>query len=99
MTDDNLSEFLNERVLPTRQVHHVQYPLELDNPAVAVFLDCPEDAMSVVVMPTFVKGTLHMELHFFADGARTEPEVIRHIPPNGNIELVLHKPAIPDYAV
>lgn len=104
MTEDNLSEFLNERVLATRQVHHIAYPLDLDGPAVGVMLDCPEDAIAAVILPTFVRGTLHLELHFFVDGERTQPtiflgatreEMVEHIPPNGQFELVLRRPPEP----
>ena len=99
MTDDNLSEFLNERVLATRQVHHIAYPLNMDAPAVGVMLDCPEDAMCVVILPTFVQGTLHLELHSFVDGERQPPEVFllgeRIIPPNGQFELMLRRPTEP----
>ncbi len=89
MTEDNLSEFLNERVLATRQVHHIQYPLELAGPAVGVMLDCPEDAMTVVLLPTFVKNLLHLEIHCFVDGERRQPILGQQFPPNTDIELML----------
>lgn len=92
--DADLGIFLEERVLATRQVHHVQYPLDMSTPATAVMLDCPEDAMSVVLMPTFVPGVLHVEAHFFVDGQRVQPSVTS-APlenPSGCIELVLLRP-------
>ena len=89
---DSLHEFLTDRVLATRQVHHVQYPLDLDGPAVGVMLDCAEDALTCVVLPTFVRGVMHLEIHCFVDGQRVEPEVLRHIPANGLIELTLRRP-------
>lgn len=90
MTDENLTEFLNERVLATRQCHHVQYPVDLDTPGVAVALDCPEDAMTVVVLPTFVRGLAHFEIHCFADGERIDPEIAAVS--NGCVELTFAKP-------
>lgn len=91
MTDDNLMEFLNGRVLPTRDVHHVQYPVDVDNPNVAVILDSSEDAMTAVILPVMSRGLLHLEIHFFVDGERCEPEVTRHIPPSGLIELTTRR--------
>ena len=92
MSDDNLLEFMSERVLPTRQMHHMQYPVEMDEPGAGVIIDCPEDAITCVVLPTFVKDVLHIEMHFFVDGERVNPQFVRPTIPNGCAELTLRRP-------
>jgi hypothetical protein len=94
MTTDNLYEFLHGRVLPTRQLHHMQYPVSMDEPGVGVMIDCPEDATTIVVLPTIVQGAMHLEMHFFADGVRTDPICIIPDETNGCVELTLRKPAM-----
>lgn len=92
MSDDTLMEFLNERVLPTRLMHHMQYPVDADEVTAGVILDCPEDAITCVVLPTFVRNVLHMEMHFFVDGRRVDPIFTKPEYPNGCIELSLRRP-------
>jgi hypothetical protein len=92
VSDDNLLEFLSERVLATRQMHHMKYPVQMDEPAAGVIIDCPEDALTCVVMPTFVRNVLHMEMHFFVDGERVDPQFHDPDTPNGCIELTLQRP-------
>jgi hypothetical protein len=93
MTDENLAEFLNDRVLPTRQVHHIDYPLDTQDPAVGVMIDCPQDATTAVILPTFARGVLHLEIHLFGDGERVNPS-IRKAEQDGCIELTLRKPKL-----
>lgn len=95
MTKENLGEFLSERVHATRMVHHIEYPLDTQDPAVAVVIDCSQDATTAVILPTFARGVLHLEMHFFADGERTEPSVnVPEPPSDGCIELTLRKPPL-----
>lgn len=89
MTDANLSEFLTERVMATRETHHIQYPLDMDVPATAVILECSEDALTIVILPVFVRDIAYLEIHTFVDGVRQEPDFAA---PDGCIELVLHRP-------
>lgn len=92
---ENLGEFLNERVHATREVHHIEYPLDTQNPAVAVVIDCTQDATTAVILPTFARGVLHLEIHFFADGERLPPTInIPDPPEDGCIELTLRKPEL-----
>lgn len=92
MTDDNLMDFLNGRVLPTRQAHHIAYPVNLTDPALAVWLDCPEDGQSVFILPTIANGLMHLEMHFFSNGERNPPTIAIPVETNGCIELTLRKP-------
>jgi hypothetical protein len=93
MSDDNdLFDFLHERVLATRQMHRVTYPPDLEVPATAVLLECPEAGLYCVLMPTFVGKVLHIETHFFADGLRVNPTVTVPDAPDGCVELQLHRP-------
>lgn len=92
MTDENLGEFLSERVLPTREIHHVQYPLDMDVPATGVMIDCPSDSMAAVILPTFVRDVLHLEVHFWVDGQRVQPQVTVHQGQVGLAELTLRRP-------
>lgn len=90
-SDERLGDFLADRVLPTRQVHHIRYPLDTTLPAVGVVIDCDQDATTAVILPTFAQGVLHLEIHFFGDGERISPDV--NVPEqNGCIELTLRKP-------
>lgn len=88
-----LDEFMTERVLPSRQVHMVDYPTDMGNTvATGVMLGCPEQDLAVVILPTWATGIVHLEMHFFADGTHTDPT---HEPPgqeNGVVELVLRHP-------
>jgi hypothetical protein len=95
MTDhnENLADFLNDRVLPTRQVHHIEYPLDTQDPAVGVWIDCPQDATTALILPTFTRGVLHLEIHLFGDGERLTPRI--NVPEqDGCIELTLRKPEL-----
>jgi hypothetical protein len=95
MTTENLSDFLRDRVMPTRETHHVQYPLDTQDPAVGIIIDCSEDATTAVILPTFARGVLHLELHFFADGERMPPTInIPEPPEDGCVELTLRKPEL-----
>lgn len=89
--NETLHEFMSGRVLATRAVHDVQYPPDLSEPSPAVMLNCPADAMVIVVMPTFVGGLVHVEVHTFVDNERVDCTVIRPEEPNGCIELMLHR--------
>jgi hypothetical protein len=95
MDNDTLMEFLEGRVLPTRLMHHMQYQVDVDEVTAGVILDCPEDAITCVILPTFVKDILHMEVHTFVDGERVD--VLLTIPdtPNGCLELTLRRPDQP----
>lgn len=95
MDDDTLLEFLQERVLPTRLMHHMQYPASMDEPSPGVIIDCAEDAMVCVVLPTFVRDVLHMEVHTFVDGVRVDSTITTPEYPNGCIELLLRRPDTP----
>lgn len=89
MTDDNLTEFLSERVHPTREIHHVQYPMN-DSPPVAVMIDSAEDGMVAVILPTIAHDLLHLEIHFFVDGERKEL-ADEHRCVDGCLELTLRR--------
>lgn len=91
MTDDNLSEFLNERVLATRQAHHIQFPVDMDGPAIAVMLDSSEDGIAIVILPTIVRDVVHLELHHFVDGERQAPVTVVPTETIGVIELTLRR--------
>lgn len=91
--DDNLMEFLQERVLPTRLMHHMKYPVVMDEPSVGVILDCPEDQITCVLLPTFVKNVLHMEVHTFVDGQRVDPAITKSEETDGCCELILRRPS------
>lgn len=95
MTDDNLSEFLNERVLATRQAHHVQYPVDVDSP-VAVMLDSSEDGIAVIILPTIIRDLMHLEIHGFIDGERAEGRLTIPTDTVGVIELTLRRQNMPN---
>lgn len=90
MTTDNLGEFLNGRVLVTRQAHHIQYPNDLDAP-VAVMLDASEDGIAIVILPTIIRDLVHLEIHHFVDGERVNPEVTVPTETAGVVELTLRR--------
>ena len=93
MTNDNLMEFLQERVFPVRLTHHMTYPADMDEPSVGVILDCPEDQITCVLLPTFVKDVLHMEVHTFVDGQRVDPAITKSEETDGCCELILRRPS------
>jgi hypothetical protein len=90
--NSNLMEFMGERVMATRQVHHMQYPSDSDIPEAAVVIDCPECSITCVVMPTFVPNALHLEIHTFIDGERVDVRVDYQTEEAGHIELMLSRP-------
>lgn len=86
-----LDDFMTERVLPSRQVHMVDYPTDMGNTvATGVMLGCPEQDLAVVLLPTWATGIVHIEAHFFADGGHTNPTTTNQ--QNGIVELVLRHP-------
>lgn len=90
MTTDNLGEFLDGRVLVTRQVHHVQFPVDLDAP-IGVMLDSSEDGIAIVILPTIIRDLVHLETHFFVDGERVNPEITVPTETAGVVELTLRR--------
>lgn len=95
MSDDNLGEFMQQRVLPTRQVHHVQYPVEMNIPAPGVVIDSCEDAITVVLLPTIVRDVVYVEIHTFVDGERVDPRITKAESTTGCLELLLRRPDQP----
>lgn len=71
--EPTLSEFLNERVLATRQVHHVRYPIDVDMPQTGIWIET-EDDLSAVILPVASAGLLHLETHYFVDGERVDEQ-------------------------
>ena len=91
MTTDNLGEFLSERVLATRMMHQVDYPIDAEGPAVAVSIGCAQDGSMIVILPVVARGLIHLEIHSFMDGERTDPDVTIPIPPEGVTEVTLRR--------
>jgi hypothetical protein len=92
MTDDNLVEFLGERVLATRQLHHIKYPMDNPDAPVAVAIDSIDDGLMIVILPTLAEGVLHLEQHYFVDGERIDPLLTIPTETNGCTEHTLRRP-------
>ena len=75
MADDNLSEFISERVAATRKVMRLNIDPEAGELFPAIWFDCADCQTGFVVLPTFADGVGHLEIHGFVDGERAEADV------------------------
>lgn len=88
----DLSDLLNERINPTRQMWELDFPPDATIPNTAVMLASSQNAMNVIVIPTVGPGLLHLEMQMFVDGEHAEPETRWSEETPGVLEITLRRP-------